>query len=183
VSYWERTNEAVDKFCYAFSVYAVPLAVGLLSLIAWTTWSNEYSVVGGQPLPFRVIEQTRPAMTPAEALAALGMDVKPVMHQETRLSENPFWFRFSFSPISLEGRDVRLEIPSRHAQQLECWNAITLQRLGSASRTAVEGAISRVKSGFELGLHDTRGELDVLCRAIHSGPARISLLQWQGDCR
>lgn len=181
MSYWERTNEAVDKFCYAFSVYAVPLAVGLLSLVAWTTWNNEYSVVGGQALPFRVIEQTQPTMAPAEALLALGAEVKPVLNQETRLSENPFWFRFSFTPLSPDGTDVRLELPSRHAQQLECWNADTLQFLGSGSRSSVEGAISRVKSGFELDLHDTRGDLDILCRAVHSGPARITLLQWQAD--
>jgi hypothetical protein len=181
VSYWERTNEAVDKFCYAFSVYAVPLAVGLVSLIAWATWNDEYAAVSGEPLPFRVIEETRPTMTPAEALTALGGDVTPVLQRETHLSENPFWFRFSFTPKSPEGKDVHLELPSRHAQRVECWDAETLQPLGSASRSAVEGAIARVKSGFELELHAPRVDMGVLCQAVHSGPARISIVQWQTD--
>lgn len=181
MSYWERTNEAVDKFCYAFSVYAVPLAVGLLSLLAWTTWSDEYSVAGGQPLPFRVVEQTQPTWTPAEALVALGDNVVPVLQRETHLSENPFWFRFSFAPKSPDGRDLRVELPSRHAQRLECWDAETLRSLGSASRSAVAGGFARVKSGFELDLRGTRADFGVVCQAIHSGPARISILQWQAD--
>lgn len=181
MSYWERTNRAVDKFCYAFSVYAVPLAVGLVSLIAWTTWNNEYAAISGEPLPFRVIEQTQPTMTPAEALTALSGSLAPVLQEETHLSEKPFWFLFSFTPKPSEGSDVHLELPSRHTQQLECWDAGTLQPLGSASRSTLEGAFARAKSGFELELHTPRPNLGVLCRAVHSGPARISVVQWSGD--
>jgi diguanylate cyclase (GGDEF)-like protein len=176
----ERANEAVDRFLYAFSVYVVPLAVGLLSIIAWTTWNDEYSHAGGQPLAFRVTEQTRQTMTPAEALARLGPDVQTVPYQETHLSEKPFWFRFVVT-ASPQSDDARIELPSRHAQKLDCWDAETLQWLGGANRSETTGALSRVKAGFELELPNAQATSAVLCRMSSSGPGRISVLQWRGD--
>ncbi len=180
MSQWQRANQIVDRILYGFSVYFVPLAVGLLSLIAWTAWSNQYAYVAGQPIEFRITEQTEGTMTPAEAVAKLRRGTKSVLDSETHLSESPFWFSFNVAAASRRD-DLRIELPSRHTQQIDCWNANTLQHIGAADRTTATGALSRLKAGFELTIAPSDENLEFLCKATSSGPARISILQWNAD--
>jgi diguanylate cyclase (GGDEF)-like protein len=154
----------------------VPLAIGILSLVALTTWDSQYAVVSGHPVEFRVIEQQTAAMTPGEASLELRSVGKSVSELDTHLSERPFWFSFS-APDLPDDDDARIEFPSRHAQQLECWNDETLQEIGNATRDSLSGRLSRVKAGFMLRPSSARSER-ILCRSVFSGPARISIQRW-----
>lgn len=169
-------NSAIDALLYRLSVYAVPVAIGVISLIAFIAWKSEYSMGGGIPLEFRVLEQTAPALTPDGALEGLAVQA-PVRFHDTKLSEAPFWFSFTGLPVDGEQNSV-IELPSRHAQEAACWSADGLSRLGSATRELPVGRMRESKAGFVMEMGRIRSDTPVLCRAVFSGPARISVLQW-----
>jgi diguanylate cyclase (GGDEF)-like protein len=158
------------------SVYVVPLGIALVSAVALAFWSSHYVAEGDQPLPLRVLAETGAPLTPEAALRQLAR-VRPVEFYDTRLSEAPVWFALGTRGVPGDA-DV-VEFPSRHAVSIRCWDPLSLQSLGRASRGRAEGALSASKSGFALRLWNTPTE--VLCRARFAGPARLSAVQWPLD--
>ncbi|MEO7580308.1 MAG: EAL domain-containing protein, partial [Massilia sp.] len=159
-----------------FSYYLIPIAIGLISLVALFSWNNQYSATGDVPLALKVITQDREVLTPAGALARLEPQ-QQVAYHETHLTEAPVWF--SFNTLSRTARGQVIEFPSRHATELRCWDQATLQSLGTATRELAQGAFSLVKAGFALNL-DTL-PATILCRGSFVGPARLTALEWPGD--
>lgn len=163
---------------YRISVYGVPGAIGAMSLVALLAWNGEYTTSGSSPLEFRVFEQTGEAPAPAQALAQLKE--QPVVdHHDTRLSESPFWFSFTVLSANSDER-TNIELPSRHALAVSCWDAAGLNSLGNANREAAAGRMKPAKAGFvlELGRLQSQSPLPVLCRATFAGPGRINVVQW-----
>ena len=176
---WKRTgrvHSGVDAFLYRLSVYGVPIAIGLISLLALLVWKTQYPVGGAMPLKFSVLEQKGGALDPAQANRLLAR--RPmVAHLDTRLSEAPFWFAFTVPPGNGES-SVAVELPSRHATQAECWDTATLAPLGNANRSESAGDMKAVKAGFALELGQRTSPQKVVCRATFEGPARISVVRW-----
>src|SRR5450759_935422 len=174
----KRANAALDSLLYGLSVYGVPAVIAAMSLAALLAWNGEYATSGGSSLEFRILEQTGEAPGPAHALAQL--EERPAVdNQDTKLSESPFWFSFTVKPANSDER-TNIELPSRHAFAVTCWDAAGLNSLGSANRTGATGRMKQAKAGFvlELGRLQSQSPLTVLCRATFAGPARISVVQW-----
>ncbi len=172
-----RVHAALDAFLYGLGVYGIPVVIGLVTLIAVTLWKTQYPAGEATALEFSVLEQrSEDGLEPGRALQALARK-PPVKHHDTRLSEAPFWFVFTVPPV---GEDVLtdLELPSRHAAELTCWDAGTQRMLGSATRAESVGQMSSVKAGFRLGLGKLITPAHILCRGTFAGPARITALQW-----
>ncbi len=169
-------DSRLDTLLYGLSLYAVPIVIGVASLYAFLALESHYPFEGQGAVAFRVLEQGGATLTPAEALQALERKA-PVGHVDTRLSEAPFWLGFTASPPA-RGDALVIEIPSRHGTDLECWNAETLSLLGRADRSASSGALREEKTGFAIDLGRAQAETKILCRAGHTGPARITVLQW-----
>ena len=174
----KRANAALDSLLYAVSVYGVPTAIGALTLVALLIWNGAYTTSGSRPLDFRVFEQTGEALAPEQALARLK-EQSAVEHFDTSLSQSPFWFSFLVKPAKLDERTY-IELPSRHALAVSCWDAAGLNLLGSANRAGATDRMKRVKAGFvlELGRLQSQSALTVLCRSTLAGPGRISIIQW-----
>src|ERR1039457_6115631 len=174
----KRANAAVDLFLYRFSVYGVPAVIGAVSFVALLAWNGEYRTSGSSPLEFRVFEQTGETPAPAQALARLK-EQPAVDHLDTRLSESAFWFSFTAQPAKIDER-TDIELPSRHALGVSCWEAAGLNSLGNANRDVATGWMKPAKAGFvlELGRRLSQSPVAVLCRATFAGPARISVVQW-----
>ena len=166
----------LEQLLYELSTYAVPMAVLVISLIALISWEKPRPETYAEQLQLRVIKEADDVHTPAQALARL-QDAPAVEHQDTRLSETPFWYTFVIQPAAGDA-PIMLEFPSRHAMATVCWDAKTLQKLGEGSRTGTEGQISQVKAGFALSLAPTASTTQVLCRTNSVGPARLAVLQW-----
>jgi diguanylate cyclase (GGDEF)-like protein/PAS domain S-box-containing protein len=166
-------HRAVEALMRLLSVYLVPAGVTLASVLALAFWNSHYLATGGQPLVLRVVAESGAPLTPAAALRELAQ-AGPVDSYDTHLSEAAFWFALRTRGQS--GAAEVVEFPSRHALAIRCWNALTLQPLGQASRSGEEGALAAAKSGFALQLADSPAE--VLCQATFSGPAHLSALQW-----
>lgn len=175
----ESASAAVDGLLFGLSVFAVPLAIAGMTLIAFFSWQNQYDIRGASPIEFRILEQAGDALDARQALARLS-DAPPVRHHDTRLSESPFWFSFTAQP-SAAGEDIDVELPSRHATEAACWNAETLDALGQASRDGTAGRMKSVKAGFAIELGRPHAATAILCRAEFSGPARISVVQWPAE--
>jgi diguanylate cyclase (GGDEF)-like protein len=97
---------------------------------------------------------------------------------DTQLSQSPFWFSFNV-PKDVDRIPLMVEFPSRHAIEIECWNARTLQPLGSGSRHSTDGDISDIKAGFGLDLSAALKDSQVVCRSSAIGPARLSAMLWR----
>ncbi len=149
-----------------------------MSLVALLAWTEEYPTSGSSPLEFRVFEQIGHAPSPAQALAQLKE--QPVVdHRDTRLSEFPFWFSFTVKPANVRER-TDIELPSRHALAVSCWNASDLISLGQGNREATTGQLKLAKTGFvlKLGRAQSQKPLEVLCTSTFAGPGRIKVAQW-----
>jgi diguanylate cyclase (GGDEF)-like protein len=168
---------SLDALIDALSAYGLPLAIAALTGIALAVWEPRYPMAGGKPLALRVLEQPGAALDPPAARARLR-DRPGVAYHDTRLSEAPFWL--SVAVPGAAGAS-ELELPSRHALGVQCWDSETLAPLGSASRSAQSGALRAVKAGFALRVAARPDPTPVLCRATFAGPARISALRWRPE--
>jgi hypothetical protein len=176
---------SLDALIYALCAYGLPIAIAALTWIALAAWQPHYRATGAVPLELRVLEERDAPLDPPQALVELRSRAA-VAHQDTRLSEAPFWFSFAARPAA----GVReVELPSRHAMTAECWQADPLAPLGRASRSAQAGAqegahsglLRALKAGFALRLAPGAAAVTVMCRATYAGPARISALQWSPE--
>jgi hypothetical protein len=158
------------------SVYLVPAAIALFSVLALVLWENHYVASGDQSVPLRILVQNGAPLTPEAALRQLA-SVEPTDHYDSRLSEAPVWF--SFGTHGVPGDADVVEFPSPHMVSIACWDPFSLQQLGQARRSGAQGALSAVKAGFALRLWNT--PTDVLCRASFVGPARLSAVQWPAE--
>ena len=135
---------------------------------------NQYPLDNALRLEFSSLQQDLESLTPEQAMAQLAD--KPTSYDiSTQLSESPFWFSF-VAPAGDQAAIV--ELPSRHALEAACWSAADLRPLGFARRNAEVGSMKAAKTGFALELGPLPTAAGVLCRARHTGPARITAVLW-----
>ena len=160
------------------SIYGVPAVIGVMSLVVLLAFEGQYTASGARPLQFRVFEQTGESLVPAQALARLSREPAVTDH-DTKLSESPHWFSFTVQPANGEER-MDIEFPSRHAADIACWDAASLNTLGNVSRESATGQMHLAKAGFvlELGRRQSQSAMTVLCRSTFAGPGRITVVQW-----
>ena len=166
---------ALDALLYGISIYALPAVIALVTLLALLVWDQKYPATGATGLELKSIEEISARLKPAESLAQLEREAA-AQYRDTRLSELPFWVRFD-APATSDDAAV-VELPSRHASRIECWNATSLQSLGSADRSTATGRMRGVKAGFVLDLGRLRSPMPLLCKIEAVGPARITALVW-----
>lgn len=173
-----RAREALDAFLYRLAIIVIPVAIGLLTLVAFVAWENTYPAGREHALGVRVVEDPARALTTEAARQRIS--ARPVVpFYDTRLAETPFWFSFVAQPFE-EGAPVEIELPSRHATELACWDAGALGELGRADRSSANGRLAPLKAGFALDLGRIAAPATVLCRGSFVGPARITAKQWPG---
>ena len=167
---------AIDKLLRLLSFYLVPIGIALISLLALVFWHSQYSATGAKPLELKVVRQDDKVFTHAELMARLD-SAPAIQHMDTSLKQSPIWFLFTTRGQRDEPAVV--ELPSRHAIDVACWEPGAMQLLGRATRAGASGAIAPVKAGFGVYLAHTPSTL--LCRAEFVGPARLSAVQWQPE--
>jgi diguanylate cyclase (GGDEF)-like protein len=172
----ERLNLVLDQILNFLSTYALSLFIIFISVTALLVWERQNTSSAGMPVQLRVIEDPRAEMTPVDALFAMR-SASDVRYHDTNLSEKPFWFSFAVEPV-LGSPPLLAELPSRHAREVSCWDAINLNELGRATRHGTEGAMSAVKAGFAVALDGSSPRIEVICRGTFVGPGRISIGLW-----
>ncbi|MFZ3081084.1 EAL domain-containing protein [Rhodoferax ferrireducens] len=175
----DNLNQGLDRLLYTLSTYALPILIGLASLLALFTWKTQYPVVDPQQLEIQVLKESVDVVEPAQALALLRESPISPFH-DTRLSVAPVWFSF-VTPKEVETTPLMVEFPSRHAMNIACWDARTLKALGNGNHQGATGGISAIKAGFALELSPALKGEQVVCRTSAIGPARISALIWRAN--
>jgi hypothetical protein len=168
-----RAHRTLDATLRVLSFYMIPLAIALVSLFALLFWNNQYIASGDQQLALKAVRQARVMPTHGQLMAQL--EAAPAVTQfDSGLHLAPVWFSFTTGGA----RDVPavVELPSRHAVEVACWDSPGMRLLGHATRSAAEGAMQAAKAGFSLQLAHTPAT--VLCRSSFAGPARLSAVQW-----
>jgi diguanylate cyclase (GGDEF)-like protein len=168
-------HATLDRFLYLLSAYALPALILLGSLAALFAWNSVYPAPDAQQLSARFVSDESSSLTPQQALAKLEGH-EWLTHQDTKLSEVPFWFTFTARGASTEA--VTVELPSRHTMAATCWSTQPVKLLGSGDRLKTAGAMDATKAGFSLSLGRIASDQQVLCRANSVGPARLSVVQW-----
>ncbi len=175
----DQLDQGLDLLLFALSTYALPLFIGLVSLLAVFAWKTQYPANEPQAMAIQVVQGSADIVGPAQALAHLRERSFSPFH-DTQLSQTPFWFSFA-APRDVERTPLMVEFPSRHAMDIACWDAQTLSPLGSGNRDGTSGAISTVKAGFALELSPALQNGSVVCRTSAIGPARLSALRWEAS--
>ncbi|MGX4642395.1 EAL domain-containing protein [Massilia sp. SYSU DXS3249] len=170
-------NAALERLLRVFAYYLIPIGIGAFSLVALLFWHNQYKVSEPEPVSARfLVQEAGVSPVPAQVLARLAGQPAAASF-DTNLSSHPIWFSFAPAP-GAAGQGV-IEFPSRHALAIRCWDAASLRPLGEASRGHDGGAISAAKAGFALNM--ARLPAQMLCSGTFSGPARVSVVQWQPE--
>ena len=171
-------NRAHDTLLFWLSAYAVPLVIGLFSVVALAFWPNQFPSATPVAMSMRVLEGSSPTAEPASVLPLLQQQALVATH-ETALSANPFWLAFTVPPSPANDAGPRtVELPSRRASSLACWDGQSLLPLGHSDRQRNEGALTAAKAGFALQLGASPTDTFVLCQVQSVGSAEISLLLW-----
>lgn len=171
-----RAHRALDATLRGVAFYLIPAAIALLSLLALVFGDNQYVANGDKQLELKVVRQGAQAFTHASLLDRLDAS-PPVRQFDAGLDSAALWF--SFSTRGSGDAPSIVELPSRHAVGVTCWEAASMSLLGSATRSRSTGALAPAKSGFALTLAHT--PVHVLCRGTFAGPARLSALQWSPE--
>lgn len=158
------------------SAFLIPAAIGAILVVGLFVWEYPKAVSGQKAVDFGIVEDANSALSPRRALDLLAV-APSVSGWSTKLSESPWWFNFTVVP-SLTNDVVEIELPSRHAKELTCWDSSTLRSLGFASRNGFTGSIRPLKAGFAIRFGNPQSNLRVLCRATFVGPAFLSLEEW-----
>lgn len=174
-------SRAHEAMLYRLSTYAVPLLIGLFSLIALAFWPSQYPATAPLPLSLQVLEGSS-AQVELTGVLGLLYQQAPVRTYETALSEKPFWFAFTIPPSPANDAGPRIaELPSRRASALACWDGESLSPLGRSDRRHNAGALAAAKAGFALQLDASPSDTPVVCRVESVGAAEISVLLWNSS--
>jgi diguanylate cyclase (GGDEF)-like protein len=174
----KRFRSPIDRWLFRFSVYLVPIAVAVLSLVTLGVLPNQFTIPERHPLHFQAIADRDGSLDPASALVLLK-GTPPLLQYSTHLSEAPVWFRTT-APSLADDDATEVELPSRHAERIACWRANDLHSFGEASHArGSRGDMRLVKAGFAVNLGRTLVPVEVLCRATFSGPAHLSIEAWR----
>lgn len=174
-----QLHHGLDRLLYTFSTYALPLIIGVFFLFAGLNWPSQFPEVEPQALAMQAVQGDRDIATPSLALARLRDGPLKPFH-ETQRSESPVWFSLVV-PQSRDNAPQQIEFPSRHAVELSCWDAATMDFLGHSDRVKTDGAISAFKAGFALDMGASVSERSIVCRSSAVGPARITALKWRAS--
>ena len=157
----DRINRQIASWLLFSSTHVMPIALGVVSLLALIAWQTQYPYDAPQHLPIRAVADDNASLSPAQALALLLRGSTGSFH-DTELSEAPVWTVFTVPEDSLAW-PMPIEFPSRHAMDIACWNASTLTALGRGNRQGTTGSIFAVKAGFALEVTSSAAGSNVLC--------------------
>ena len=168
-----RTKSIFEWLTSALSLYVVPVAIAIVSVTALFFWADPYEAQPERTLELRALIQTGNELSPRQARDQLVLQPLTPLH-DNKLSEAPVWFSFLSGQAS--GQGMQVAFPSRHTQDMSCWDATTQTLLGKVVDNQPQGQLSRVNAGYALMLNQAGPE--VICRATFLGPARLTAELW-----
>ncbi|TAL89167.1 MAG: phosphodiesterase [Candidimonas sp.] len=156
-----KTVSVLDRFICFFSLYAVPIVIAVLSVLTIAYLHNPYATHRNTPLAIRLITPEPAIQKPAQALQTLRGQ-PAAQRQDINSVGTPSWLLIDV-PASAQLDNPVIEIPSTYTQSLACWNAATLEPMGTADRIKHAGQLGTIKTGFSINLSQLTLPASVLC--------------------
>lgn len=172
-------NQGHDRLLFLISIYALPIVIGFVSLLAFFAWQAQFPHADPSQLEIQTVSETESPVALPDAIQRLAGST-PVDFYDTHLSESPIWLSFKV-PSELNSPSLRIEFPSRHATGITCWDAESMKLLGSGDRVTSSGAIYPIKAGFALEINPKSKVKQVVCNTSAVGPARLTAMAWSSD--
>ncbi len=169
-------HKALEWTLSWLSIYLIPGAIALVSLAAVFLWDGQHAASPDEQLQFRAFSESREVASPGDALRELATAPSKKLF-ETKMSEAPVWFTFDVK-AALDS-DKIVEFPSRHAQEIACWDVGSQRALGHSVGSVPDRQISPLKAGYALKLDNT-GQA-IVCRATFLGPGRLTVQLWSPE--
>src|SRR5690606_31526932 len=132
---------------YYFSLYLVPISILLGSSLALLALNNLYPITQGKTLGMRLLPDPGAEHRPDTALTLLQTQTPVQRSQE----QNPTWLLVDVPSLPDLGEHA-IDLPSQHTQSLACWDADTMQSMGTADRSHTTGSLRASKQGFAVML-------------------------------
>lgn len=171
---WAFRDRLTGWAFHRFSVFVAPFVIVLGSVVVMLCLPRQFDTMGTVTLSFPVLADPSASLTAADAFARL-QNTAATTRFSTHLAETPFWFLLSVPVVA--DKVPFLELPSRHAQTITCWQTdADFHLLGKGDRYGTSGVIRPNKAGFVVRLGEQTQVDRVLCRGTFSGPAYISAI-------
>ncbi|MCC7481853.1 MAG: sensor histidine kinase [Hyphomicrobiales bacterium] len=161
------TATKTDWVLDGITMRIVPLALVLISLIAFVSWQDYYPLSESLPLQFKIIEQPENDEWNRDQVKIRLENVQLVSAMETKRSEAWFWLAIQ----QTDKRNGMIEFQSRHTQYVQCWDD-SMRELGAAARDRWSGIVKPALAGFAI----IDAPPSTLCRVKHIGPAQVTVV-------
>ncbi len=163
---------------YLFSLWVVPLAVALFTIMAVLGFTPMYPATSGEALSFRTLPLEVGHTTPQQALVAL----QTLPLQQRSFLRNGAWLLIDLPERARENPSA-LDFPARGAESVTCWRPDTFRVIGSVDHRATEGAMrtNRLGNAVMLGRNetDTGSSFNrLLCQAKYATPTVFTSELW-----
>ena len=164
---------ATSRIVFLLSVYVVPAAILVLSIVAALTLESHYPAASGQSIAFRVLPQSAYNDDPFQALVAMQAH-EPQMSAKT---SGTTWFMLNAGG-ALSFADPALLIPAPETRELSCWDADTMAVLGKADRDTSVGPLRPNRRGFLLELDGRESPGSIICKGVFAEPGVLTAELW-----
>ncbi len=163
---------------YYFSLWALPLAIAVFSLVALFGLPPLYPSTSGAPLYFRSLPLEAGHATIEEAAAAL----RTVPQQRRAELHTGAWISVEL-PEHARSYPAAVDFSAPGATALTCWRQDSMQVVGSAQGRATTGAMRTSRLGYALMLGHNESNSgssfsDLICRAHYGAPTAFTSELW-----
>ncbi len=163
---------------YLVTLWVVPLAILLFSIVAITGFPPLYPATSGSQLSFRSLPIAAGHSSPESAHAAL----QTVPQQQQVEMSNGAWLLINLTERA-QRQPTAIDFPARGAESLTCWRPDTMQILGQVTGRTASGAMrtSRLGHALMLGHNEEQAGASfstLLCRAVYGKTTVFTAELW-----
>jgi len=176
--WFEKVRNARRSSVYYFSLWVLPVAIALFSVVAVLGFTPLYPATTGDPLLFRSLPVEAGHTTPRQAAAAL----QTLPQQRRAEFHGGAWLSIEL-PERARAQPMAVDFPSRGAEGITCWRRDTMQRLGTVQGGSAAGAMraSRLGHALILGQNESGAGAsfsELICQTRYGEPTVFTTALW-----
>ena len=174
----DRIYSACRGGIHLFCLWALPAAVVLFSIAAFTGFPSLYPEKEGRALYFRNLPLEAEHQDARSTIAAL--ETLPQKREVTL--QTGAWILLDL-PERAKEHPTAVDFPSRNVESMTCWRRDTLQELGTAQGRVTTGAMRNSRMGYALMLGQNEADAgssfdELVCRASYAQPTSFTTSIW-----
>jgi diguanylate cyclase (GGDEF)-like protein len=163
-----------NRVAHAISLYVIPLAIALFSVLALAWLPEQLQDHSGRTLPISVSEQFTVAHSPTRVLETLSREPTSYL----AALDAPAWVLMQLGH-SYDGQDKGISIQGPLSSQATCWNADNMKPLGSTIGPPGDTeSMQSTRRGIALFIDAERLPQNVLCYIQFIDEGQVYAQMW-----